>query len=492
MAVGTFITPLVNDWTKPDDWIDISNVGNNEINLLVTDSSVMGFYVYTSSGTYSIDWGDGTVETSRVSGTFYQHTFATGAGTSTSYGYNTVKIRIYNAIGNITQYQGYRPQTPSTLANWSSGSPLLWAVFGTNNLISLQSAFGDASSLYPTILQSVTLPSIISGITGNGFGGTFANAYSLRSVVGLNSTWGNVTSLQNMFIGCLSIERINLPNTLPSSITSMQDMFNGCSSLRIINFPSSLPSSMTGTGFAGTFFGCASLRSINITSWPNALTSYALTFNGCNNLTTVTLPTSFPTSLTTTINMFTGCRSLQTITLPTAWPSGMTTTSQMFINCYGLTKVVLPATGSNNLVSCNTMFQSCYNLRDIQNTSIIGSTTTATTLSAFLTLGGGAYITGSLSFGANLSAISVNGSAATQMSSITGVRLTNTGSAFGGLTPQVNVSYTMMDTGSLVNLFNDLTTVSSKAINITGASGAASLTAGQRSIATNKGWTITG
>jgi hypothetical protein len=492
MAVGTFITPLVNDWTKPDDWIDISNVGNNEINLLVTDSSVMGFYVYTSSGTYSIDWGDGTVETGRTSGTFYQHTFATGAGTSTSYGYNTIKIRIYGASGNIIQYQGYRPSTPSTLGNWASGSPLLWAVFGTNNLTSLQSAFGDASSLYPTILQSVTLPSIISGITGNGFGTTFANAFSLRSVVGLNSPWGNVTSLQNMFVACSSLERINLPNTLPSTITSLQGTFQNCSSLRTINFPSSLPTSLTGTGLDSTFSGCGSLRSINITSWPNALTSLSATFSGCNNLTTVTLPSNFPTSLTTTANMFNACRSLQTVTLPTAWPTGLTTTTQMFINCYGLTKVVLPSTGSNNLVTCSTMFQTCYNLRDVQNTSTLGSTTTATTLAAFLTQGGGAYITGSLSFGANLSAITVNGSATTQMASISGVRLTNTGSAFGGTSPQVNVQYCMMETGSLVNLFNDLTTVTGKTINITGCNGAASLTAGQRLIATNKGWTITG
>ena len=492
MAVGTFITPLVNDWTKPADWIDISNVANNEINLLVVDNSTIAFSVTVASvGTYSIDWGDGSVETGRTSTLTYNHTFASGAGTPTSYGYNTVKIRIYGASGNITSYRGQRP-TASSVSGWATNSPILWAVFGTNNLTSLTSAFGDASSLFPSILQSVTLPPIISGITGNGFNNTFSNAVSLRSVIGLNSPWGNCTSLQNMFVSCNSIERINLPNTLPSTITSMENTFQNCFSLRTINFPSALPTSMTGTGLAGTFNTCSSLSSISITSWPNALTSLALTFNACSNLSSVTLPSNFPTSLTTCSSMFGNCRSLQTITLPTAWPSGITNSAVMFSNCFGLTNVVLPATGSNSLVTCTGMFGSNFNLRNIENTSVLGSTTGATTMTTFLTSGGGGYITGSLSFAANLSAIAINGTSATTMVSVSGVRLTNTGSLYGGTSPQINISYTMLGTSSLVDVFNDLPTLSSKTINITGASGAATLTAGQRAIATGKGWTITG
>jgi hypothetical protein len=491
MAVGTFITPLVNDWTRPDEWIDISSVGNNEINLLVMDSSTFGFYVYVSSGTYSIDWGDGTIETGRTNGTFYQHTFATGAGTATSYGYNTVKIRIFGASGNITQYQGYRPQG-SGLNNWANGSPLLQAVLGTNNLTSLYAAFGDASSLYPSNLQSVTLPSIISGITGNGFGNTFANATSLRSVIGLNSPWGNCTTIQNMFIGCSSIERINLPNTLPNTLTSMENTFYNCYSLRTINFPSALPTSLTGSGFSGTFYNNASMTTMTITSWPNALTNLSNTFGLCTSLVSITLPTYFPTSLTNLFGMFSQCRSLSSITLPTAWPSGLTTVQQMFYNCFGLRRVILPATGSNSLTDCSYLFYGNYGLIDLQNTSVLGSTTTATSMDNLLSEGGGAYITGSLSFNARLSAISVKGSAATQFVSVTGIRLLNTGSAYAGSSPQVNIQYSRLGTGSLVDVFNDLPTVVGKTINITGASGAATLTGGQRAIATGKGWTITG
>jgi hypothetical protein len=73
------------------------------------------------------------------------------------------------------------------------------------------------------------------------------------------------------------------------------------------------------------------------------------------------------------------------------------------------------------------------------------------------------------------------------------LRLTNTAAGqYGGGSPQIDVSYTLMGQAALVQLFNDLPTLTSKTINITSATGAASLTAGERAIATGKGWTITG
>jgi hypothetical protein len=52
-----------------------------------------------------------------------------------------------------------------------------------------------------------------------------------------------------------------------------------------------------------------------------------------------------------------------------------------------------------------------------------------------------------------------------------------------------------MSTAEIVQLFNDMAaqpSVSSKTINISSATGAAGLTAGNRLIITSKGWTITG
>ena len=393
----------------------------------------------------------------------------------------------------MTSFTGYRPQTPAKILNNSYNSPLLWAVFGTNSITSLFNAFGTSGSYFPSLLQSVTLPSNLTNLTGAGFNNTFLNCTALKSIVGLNSPWGNITTLQNTFGGCTSIERLDLPPTFPNTITTMTSAFSSCFSLKTINFPSVLPTGLTGTALSSLFNSCYSLNSpINITSWPNAITSMDSMFANCYALTNVTLPTYFPTSLTTTATMFSNCRSLLNITLPTAWSPVQTTTQNMFASCYGLIKAILPTTGSNTLVTNTSMFQSCTNIRYIENTSVLGSPISATTMSNIIVSGAGGWVTGSLSFGARLSQIVVAGAGVNSMTQISGIRLTNTGSLYAGTSPQINISYCSLETGSLVDVFNDLPTLASKTINITGCSGAATLTAGQRAIATGKGWTITG
>ncbi len=58
--------------------------------------------------------------------------------------------------------------------------------------------------------------------------------------------------------------------------------------------------------------------------------------------------------------------------------------------------------------------------------------------------------------------------------------------------PQINVSYTGMNRSALVQLFEDLPTVTGgQIINVTGCTGVNDLTADDKAIATAKGWTIT-
>jgi len=100
-------------------------------------------------------------------------------------------------------------------------------------------------------------------------------------------------------------------------------------------------------------------------------------------------------------------------------------------------------------------------------------------------------LTTNLVINCRLTKISLQG-ANTYKTALTSLRLTNPNSTFTGTTQQVNVSYTNLSQAALVQLFTDLPTLTGKGINITGATGAAALTAADRLIATSKGWTITG
>ena len=70
--------------------------------------------------------------------------------------------------------------------------------------------------------------------------------------------------------------------------------------------------------------------------------------------------------------------------------------------------------------------------------------------------------------------------------------LVSSSAPFDGTSTQVSVAYTGMNSGSLVSLFASLPTVTdSQVCDVTGASGAADLTAEDLAVATAKGWTIT-
>ena len=89
-----------------------------------------------------------------------------------------------------------------------------------------------------------------------------------------------------------------------------------------------------------------------------------------------------------------------------------------------------------------------------------------------------------------LTRIGCYGSATYPMLGFKGLRVSSS-APFTGSAPQINVSYTGMDRTALVQLFNDLATVTGKTISVVGCTGTASLTAEDLAIATDKGWTVT-
>ena len=132
------------------------------------------------------------------------------------------------------------------------------------------------------------------------------------------------------------------------------------------------------------------------------------------------------------------------------------------------------------------MFYVCYELKSIVNFDKIGSLTSACSmLSVIMT---NDSLTQSISISSLLTAITICGQAG-KFVPVTSIRLTNPSSTFGGTSPQVNVSYTSLNATAIDLLFGDLPTLVGKSINISSCPGAATCT---RSIATAKGWTITG
>jgi len=258
-----------------------------------------------------------------------------------------------------------------------------------------------------------------------------------------------------------------------------------------------MPTSMTAltsTALISTFSQCFSLLSITLPSTLNAVTSMSNTFVSCRSLTSVTLPTSM-SACTNFSSTFVSCYLITGVTLPNIVSLSTTTFNSTFSQCNSLKTCILPGAAQLSLVNdIYGIFAGCSDLATLTNFDKIGSLT-ATPLIVGSNITNNRFKSGSaISFSGPLSILQLNGT--NTKIDVQSVRLLNTSAGqWGGTSPQINVSFTNMSTAEIVQLFNDMAaqpSVVSKTINISGATGASGLTAGDRLIITSRGWTITG
>lgn len=247
-----------------------------------------------------------------------------------------------------------------------------------------------------TSLTNITLPNTVTSILSYAFSGcAFETIKIPDGVKRLNSNiFQNCTNLKSVtipegvttineyaFDGCTSLETITLPSTLKTLATTGYQ-FKDCTSLYSVIFEegttiTSIPEKM--------FIGCSSLLSIDI---PNTVTKIgAEAFNGCTNLSDVTISNS-----TTTINKkaFLECSSLTNIVIPN---SVVTIGTEVFKGCTNLEKVVL-STNLTNLTYA--MFSNCSNLRSLivpENITTIDNGAIANTIEKIFYLGSSESLT---------------------------------------------------------------------------------------------------
>jgi hypothetical protein len=222
--------------------------------------------------------------------------------------------------------------------------------------------------------------------------------------------------------------------------TSTSNLFMSSNSMTI--FPTTLNTSAV-TLMDSMFYGCPLLTEAPPMNTGN-VTSMGTVFRNCFALTTVPL---YDTAKVTYMgSMFRDCNVLPTVPLfNTALVTNM---SNMFQNCLALTTVPLFNTAAVTNVS--SMFSGCTALTSIP----------------------------ALNFTSVTSATSVF-SGCTALTSIGIVNMKETFSIVG----------TQLNAAAIDTLFTNLGTVTAKTITITGCPGAATC---DRTIATLKGWTVTG
>ena len=208
----------------------------------------------------------------------------------------------------------------NTMSNMFNGCSLLQSVplFNTALVTSMSAMFTSCSSLESVPLFNTALVTNMNN--------TFQACSSLKSVPLFNTV--SVTGTSNMFVNCVSLQSVPLFNT--ASVSSMSGMFNGCSSLQAV------PLFNTAAVISMQSFlqNCFSLQSVPLFNTASVTNMQSMLQN-CYSLQSV--PLFNTASVLTTQNMFSGCFSLQSV--PLFNTAAATNVQNMFSTCFSLKSV---------------------------------------------------------------------------------------------------------------------------------------------------------
>ena len=439
MAIGSFKLPNTagaavdpDAWVRPTDWLAMPTIGTQEfIGLLAITDDESNHIALLCAGAYTVDWGDGVTE-NVATGVKAQHTYtysAISSGTLSTRGYKQVLVRVTPQAGqNLTTVN---LQQTNSIINKSYCTGWLDISVNGSNITTL--------TLGGSVVRQSMCERVIIGSIGTitSFQNFFYLLHSLQSVNLFNTASG--TNFTNMFNNCHSLQSVPLFNT--SAGTTFNNMFASCFSLKEVP----LFNTAVGTNFSSMFVSCSTLKTIPLIN--TALgTTFANMFANCESLQPVPL---LNTALGTTFaGMFSLCYSLQTV--PLLNTGAGTAFNSMFIGCVSLPFVPLLNTASGTNFS--NMFTDCTSLQLLPNFNTAAGTNFGSILSNNVTLAKGAF---------------------------QGTRYA--------------ISYTNMclSQSAIVDIFNGLgTAVGTPTITVSGNPGYAALTAAERLIATNKGFTI--
>jgi len=247
-----------------------------------------------------------------------------------------------------------------------------------------------------------------------------------------------ITDMSYMFSYCYSLQSVPLFNT--ASVTNMSTMFQNCDSLQSVP----LFNTASVTNMSYMFWYCYSLRSVPLVNTAS-VTNMSMMFQNCYSLQSVPL---FNTALVTNMsNMFRSCYSLQSV--PLFNTVSVTTMTNMLSYCDSLQSVPLFNTAS--VTGMSYMFNNSDSLQSVP----LFDTSSVTNMSNMF-----------------------RSCPSLQKGALSGTKVT------------ISYSGCKLSAKVLTDIFNGLATIAGQTITITGNWGTPLLTAGEKLIATDKGWTI--
>ena len=171
----------------------------------------------------------------------------------------------------------------------------------------------------------------------------------------------NVTSMHSMFYGCNKLTSLDVSNFDTKNVTNMVFMFSNCNNLTSLDISNFDTSKVTNMGYM--FNGCNKLTTLDLSNFDTGeVTNMEYMFNGCSSLTSLDL-SNFDTSKVTNMgNMFSYCYGLTTLNANGWSTSNVSNMLDMFYNCQKITSLDLSSWDISSVTEMFHMFTNCNNL----------------------------------------------------------------------------------------------------------------------------------
>jgi surface protein len=434
---------------------------------------------YGGAAVNLVNDGTGTA----LRGTIMLNTFINCSSLTTVPLFNTAAVtsmsNMFQGCPSLTTVPLFNTAAVTSMSNMFNSCPSLTTVplFNTAAVTIMSFMFNSCPSLTTVPLFNTAAVTIMSNMFSSCSSLTTVPLFNTAAVTNMSSMFSScpslttvplfntaaVTNMTSMFQNCPSLTTVPLFNT--AAVTNMSSMFQQCSSLTTVP----LFNTAAVTNMDTMFSSCPSLTTVPLFNTA-AVTSMSNMFSSCPSLTTV--PLFNTAAVTNMFSMFQGCTSLTTV--PLFNTAAVTSMFSMFQNCPSLTTVPLFNTAA--VTSMSSMFSGCsklitvplFNTAAVTNMSFMfNSCTSLTTVPALITTGVGS---------GNFNSIFAT------CPNLSSIQAKNFRFTF-------SVTACKLSAAALNEIYTNLPTVTSQTITVTQNWGTLTDTP---TIATAKGWTVTG
>ena len=297
-------------------------------------------------GAYEVDWGDGDVTTHTSGSKAYKSVNWSGVSSSTltSGGYRQSIVRITPQAGQqLTVFNGAQPITEDPLAP-------------NSNVISIKMAgqnFNILSTAFSTFVCLEDFEFVGSNSATN-MNNMFANCYNLKKVYQLDTS--SATNLSSLFVTCYNL--LEVPQLNLASCTTFSSAFYNCTNLTYI--PTIDLSNSPLTNLNQSFRNCLKISKMPVKN-TEKITNFLYTFSGMENMTSIEgITFSAATNLNSTFYLSYNLERIK----PLAWPTNYVGSfNSTFNGCQRLVDITpFQTSGCTNFISA---FRNCRKLTDL-------------------------------------------------------------------------------------------------------------------------------